>query len=161
MKFEILNAKEHNRKDFDCGVKELNQYIQKYANQDQKRGLTKIYVLAEGSRIIGYYSISAHAVLRDHLPQNINLGGYGDVPYLLLGSLAFDNKYQRQGYGDTLIVHAFKTTMETAQKVGIPGIIVDAKNDAIVSFYEGFGFKRIKATETRLVLPITALSKLL
>ncbi len=161
MKFEILNTKEHNRKNFDCGVEVLNQYLEKYASQDQKRGLTKIYILSEDDIILGYYSLSAHSVLRDNLPKEIKVGGCGDIPFLLLGRLAVDKKYQGQGYGDVLIFHAFKITMEIAEKVGILGIIVDAKNEDIISFYEGFGFKRLKVTETRLVLPITALSKLL
>ncbi|VAX28369.1 hypothetical protein MNBD_NITROSPIRAE01-566 [hydrothermal vent metagenome] len=161
MKFEILNTKIHKRKNFDCGVEALNRYLEKYANQDQKRGLTKIYILSEENTIVGYYSLSAHSAMRDNLPEEIKIGGYGDIPFLLLGRLAVDKKHQGQGYGDVLIFHAFKITMEIAEKVGILAMIVDAKNDAVVSFYEGFGFKRLKATETRLVLPITALSKLL
>jgi len=161
MKLEILDTKKHDRKKFNCGVKALNLYLQKYANQDQKRGLSKIYVLADNTAIVGYYSISAHSVTRDNLPDNSRIGGYGDIPFLLLGRLAVDQNYQGHGYGDTLIFHAFKTTMETAEKVGILGMIVDAKDDDAASFYEGFGFKTLKATQNRLVLPITALSKLL
>ena len=161
MKFETLNTKKHDCKKFDCGVEALNQYLQKYANQDQQHGLSKIYVLSEGNAIVGYYAISAHSVMRDHLPEDIRIAGYGDIPFLLLGRLAVDKRYQRQGYGDALIFHAFKLTTETAEKIGILGMIVDAKNDEVISFYEGFGFKRLKATEARLVLPITALSKLL
>lgn len=160
MKFEILDSKKHDRKNFDCGVDDLNTYLQQYANQDQKRNLNKTYVLAQGTTVIGYYSISAHSVMRDNLPDDIRIGGYGDIPFLLLGRLAVDKKYQRQGYGDTLIVHAFKTTMEAARKVGILGIIVEAKNDDAVSFYEGFGFRKLKASRNKLVLPITALTKL-
>lgn len=160
MKFESLNTKRHNRKNFDCGVEALNIYLQKYANQDQKRNLNRVYVLANDVTVIGYYSISAHSVPGDNLPDDIKLGGYGDIPFLLLGRLAVDKKYQGAGYGDTLIVHAFNTTMDAARKVGILGIIVDAKDDKAVSFYEGFGFRKLKATRNRLVLPVTALSKL-
>lgn len=160
MKFEILDSKKHDRKNFDCGVDGLNTYLQQYANQDQKRNLNKTYVLAKGRTVIGYYSISAHSVMRDNLPDDIRIGGYGDIPFLLLGRLAVDKRYQRQGYGDTLIVHAFKTTMEAARKVGILGIIVEAKNDDAVSFYEGFGFRKLKASHNKLVLPIAALTKL-
>ena len=161
MKFEVLNTKKHHRKNFDCGVEALNVYLQKYANQDQQRGVTKIYVLADSASVVGYYTISAHSVMRDNLPEDIKIAGYGNIPFLLLGRLAVDLKYQKQGYGDALIFHAFKTTVETAKKVGILGIIVDAKDDNASAFYEGFGFKKLKATGSRLVLPITALSKLL
>ena len=161
MKFEPLNTQKYDRKSFDCGVEALNLYLQKFANQDQKRSLTKVYVLSEGKKVIGYYSISAHSVMRDKLPEDIKLGGYSDVPFLLLGRLAVDRGYQGQGYGDALIFHAFKTTMGAAEKIGILGIIVDAKDEKAVKFYEGFGFKGLAGTKNRLVLPITAIASLL
>ena len=61
MEFSALNPKLHNRKGFDCGVKALNRYLQQVAGQDQKRNLSKVYVLAEGESIVGYYSLSAHS----------------------------------------------------------------------------------------------------
>jgi GNAT superfamily N-acetyltransferase len=161
MEFEQLQPLTHNRKDFDCGVEALNQYIQKVANQDQKRNLTKIYVLADNEEIIGYYSISAHSVMRDYLPEDIKSGTYKDIPFLLLGRLAVDKRHQGKGYGDALIFHAFKTTMEAAEKVGILGILVDAKDEKAASFYEGFGFRRLLGTLNRLVLPISVISKLM
>ncbi len=62
MKFELLNSKQHNRNQFDCGTSVLNIYLQRIANQDQKKNLSRIYVLAKESQIVGYYSISAHSV---------------------------------------------------------------------------------------------------
>lgn len=161
MKFEHLQPKKHNRNDFDCGVEALNLYLQRVANQDQKRSLTKVYVLAEGERVIGYYSISAHSVSKDHLPENKQFGGYHEIPFLLLGRLAVDRHYQGLGYGDVLILHAFATTMEAAEKVGIMGMVVDAKDENAASFYQGFGFKRLSSTKNRLVLPLSALAKLI
>ena len=75
MQFEKLDKSKHDRKSFDCGVVDLNLYLQKIANQDQKRSLSKVYVLAENSHIIGYYSISTHSVSRDSLPDDMRLFG--------------------------------------------------------------------------------------
>ncbi len=157
MQFELLDAKKHNRKRFDCGVNALNLYFQRFANQDQKRSLTKVYVLVDKNEIVGYYTLSAHSVLRDDLPADTKSGSYGEVPFLLLGRLAVDKRYQGKGFGDSLIVHAFKNTRAAAEKIGILGIIVDAKDDKASSFYEGFGFKKLRATKNRLVLPISAM----
>ena len=157
MKFEPLDTSQHDRKNFDCGVDALNVYIQRFANQDQKRSLTKVYVLADQNHIIGYYTLSAHSVLRDKLPPDIKLGGYSDIPFLLLGRLAVDIDHQKQGYGDASLVHAFENTQQAAQQVGILGIIVDAKDESAVSFYQGFGFRRLTEMKNRLVLPITAM----
>ena len=160
MRFELLDPKKHDRKNFNCGVEALNLYLQRVANQDQKRSLTKVYVLADGRRLIGYYSISAHSVLRDCLPEDIKLASYKNIPFLLLGRLAVDKEYQGQGYGDTLIFHAFKTTLDAAEKVGILGMVVEAKDDSTVSFYEGFGFKRLHKSRNKLVLSITMMKML-
>jgi len=72
-----------------------------------------------------------------------------------------DRQYQGLGYGDALIFHAFTTTVEVAQKVGIMGMVVDSKNEGAAAFYEGFGFKRLSSTKTRLVLPMSTLAKLI
>ena len=158
MLFEYLKPKKHDRKRFDCGVSALNFYLQRGANQDQRRSLTKIYVLAEGERIIGYYSISAHSVMRDNLPDDIKLAGYRDVPFLLLGRLAVDKAFQGQGYGDALIFHGFKITLDAAEKVGILGMVVDAKDENAASFYEGFGFRPLRGSASRLVLPLSVMA---
>ena len=160
MLFEHLNPKKHDRKGFDCGVEALNIYLQRGANQDQRRSLTKIYVLAEEENVVGYCSISAHSVLRDNLPDDIKLASYRDIPFLLLGRLAVDKNYQGQGYGDALIFHAFKTTLDAAEKVGILGMVVDAKDKTAASFYEGFGFKRLRESKNRLVLPLSVMESL-
>ncbi len=159
MKFEILNPKRHNRNDFDCGVKALNLYLQKFANQDQKRSLTKVYVLADEETIIGYYSISAHSVFRDNLPENKKIGAYQNLPFLLLGRLAVDKRRQGHGYGDVLIHHAFETTLYAAEAIGIMGMVVDTKNEKALAFYEEFGFKRLLGTKNRLMLPLAAIKK--
>lgn len=160
MKFEPLDPKKHKRKNFDCGVTALNLYLQQFANQDQKRNLTRVYVLAENAQIIGYYSISAHSVLTDELPDKKRLANYPYAPFLLLGRLAVDKNHQGEGYGDTLLFHAFKTTMETAEKIGILGIIVDAKDERAARFYENFGFKKLTASPNRLVLHLSAIAEL-
>jgi ribosomal protein S18 acetylase RimI-like enzyme len=161
MKFERLDPQKHQRKGFDCGVIALNLYLQQFANQDQKRGLTRVYVLAEQQEIIGYYSICAHSVPTDQLPDNAKLGSYQDAPFLLLGRLAVDLHYQGHGYGDALIFHAFSITSEAAEKIGTLGMIVDAKDEKAAGFYQKFGFQPLSATKNRLMLPFSAMKSLL
>ncbi|MBZ0255958.1 GNAT family N-acetyltransferase, partial [bacterium] len=138
---------------------ELNEYLQKYANQDQKRSLTRVCVLAEDKTIIGFYSICAHSVLRMDLPETQQAGAYETLPFLLLGRLAVDRRYQGQALGDALIYHAFDTTLRAAETVGVMGMVVHAKNENAVKFYENFGFQRLLGTRNRLVLPLTAIKK--
>jgi ribosomal protein S18 acetylase RimI-like enzyme len=97
----------------------------------------------------------------DALPDTIRLGAYQDAPFLLLGRLAVDKRYQGQGYGDALIFHAFKITADAADKIGTLGIVVDAKDENALGFYQKFGFKPLSASKNRLVLPFSALKQLL
>jgi len=159
MKFELLDTQKHDRKAFDCGIDALNAYLQRVANQDQKRNLAKTYVLAHQNEIIGYCSLCTHSVSKDQMPENESTGIYSSVPFLLLGRLAIDKKHQKRGYGEALIFHAFKITAEIAEKVGVQGIIVDAKDEKAVLFYEKFGFHRLKSSTNRLMLTLAAIKK--
>ena len=161
MKFEILNPKQHDRHSFDCGIDILNLYLQKFANQDQKRSLSKIYVLSEEKKIVGYYTVSAHSVSKDTLPDGIQSGNYSDLPFLLLGRLAVDKSYQGKGYGEALVYHACKTTMSAADQVGIFGMIVEAKNEKVAKFYQNLGFKKLAQTKNRLVLPTATIKHII
>lgn len=161
MKFERLQPDLHDRKTFDCGDAALNLYLRQFANQDQNRGLSRVYVLAEQRRIVGYYSLSAYSVATDELAEQTRTGAYRELPFLLLGRLAVDQAFQGQDLGDALIIHAFQTTVEAAEKIGIFGMIVDAKDERAAGFYERFGFKRLNASKNRLVLPFSAIKKLL
>lgn len=160
MKFERLQPDLHDRKTFDCGDAALNLYLRQFANQDQNRGLSRVYVLAEQRRIVGYYSICAYSVATDELADQARIGAYRELPFLLLGRLAVDQAFQGQGLGDALIIHAFKTSVEAAEKIGIFGMIVDAKDERAAGFYQRFGFKRLNTSKNRLVLPFSAIKKL-
>ncbi len=161
MQFELLNPKKHDRKSFDCGVEALNLYLQRAANQDSKRSITRVHVMVEGKRIIGFFTLSGHSVLRDNLPDDVKISSYKDLPFLLLGRLAVDVEFQGRGYGDLLIYHAFKKTAAIAEDAGILGIIVEAKDDRAASFYDGIGFLPLEATPQRMVLPIQTINSLL
>jgi hypothetical protein len=66
-------ANHHDRSKFDCGVEELNIYLQKYSSQHQRRGVSRTYVAIEDTaeRVLGYYTISAGAVDFDTVPENL------------------------------------------------------------------------------------------
>ena len=153
--FEKLAPKRHDRKGFKCGVPALDNYLQKYAGQDLRRNMTQVYVLSNDTRIIGYYSISAHSVSSSSIPSDLSpKSGYSEFPFLLLGRLAIDQNEQGKGYGSALIYHAFETTVEAAQKIGLMGMVVEAKNEEVATYYEGFGFMRSVGDKNRLLLPL-------
>lgn len=156
---EPLDRKEHDRAAFNCDRPELNEYIQKQARQDQERGAAVVFVLREpGSKtIVGYFTLNASSVEHQGLPAETahKLPRYPTLPAALIGRLAVDKNYQRQGIGGYLLVSALKKALHLSKtEMGICVVIVDAKDDTARSFYEAFGFLRLPEDEYRLFMPM-------
>lgn len=49
--------KGHDRSSFDCGVEPLNDYLKRYALQNQKRDAARTYVVTSGEQVVGYYTL--------------------------------------------------------------------------------------------------------
>ncbi|MGX2975510.1 GNAT family N-acetyltransferase [Ursidibacter arcticus] len=152
------------RNSFSCTVKELEDYFHKYASQDVKKKLTKCFVLVENkqSKIIGYYTLSALSVPISDIPQekrNKNIP-YPNIPAVLIGRLAVDTNFQHQGYGKFLIADAIHKIKNTA--IGAAILVVEAKNDNAVSFYQRLGFvefKELIGNHRKLFYPLTTFIK--
>jgi GNAT superfamily N-acetyltransferase len=163
-------AKRHDRAAFDCGVEELNVYLQRYASQNEKAGLSQHYVAPgsyagsgadKSSNILGYYALSAGAVDFELLTedQRKRLPRY-PVPVAHLGRLAVDQSAQGQGLGETLLIDALARTVKVADEVGIHAVEVVAINDAARKFYAKYGFIALRDDANHLYLPIKTVKKL-
>ena len=85
MIIEKLN-KYHKKEEFDCGNGFLNDFIKKYAYQNQNRYLVGItYVIHIDNRIIGYITLSASSIKKILINTK---KPYDDVPVLRIGRLA-------------------------------------------------------------------------
>lgn len=67
----VLLTKDHDRNPFDCGVPALNDYLKKYALQNQKRHAARTYVATGGDRIVGYYSLAYGSVSLEEATQSV------------------------------------------------------------------------------------------
>jgi len=56
--------KQYQRDDFDCGYPSLNDYIKKYARQNDQKVIAKAFVALadESNKIVGYYTLSSQEV---------------------------------------------------------------------------------------------------
>lgn len=152
-------GKHHDKESFNCGVKELDEYLKRRASQDIKRRINSVYVLVDNSEIIGFYTLSAFTVHFTDLPlefakkypQNMLL------PCWLIGRLAVDIKHHNQKFGETILMHALRKAKSLSEQVGGCLVILDAKNDGVKSFYLKYGFKPIINDELRLYLPTASI----
>ena len=96
--------KKHDRSLFDCGNAELNNYLKRYARQNDKLGINKTFVAINPDTPVvvdGYYTISSSAIDFQSLPEENKkkLPAY-PVPSALIGKLAVDIPCQGEGLGD-------------------------------------------------------------
>lgn len=155
---EQLSAR-HNRSSFDCGVQELNTYIQKYSGQHQRKGMGRTYVaIEEGeTRVVGYYTISSSAVAFEAVPDNLPRH---PVPVVLIGRLAVDNSARGSGLGETLLIHALQSAQRASEILGVYAVVVDALDKNAKGFYLRYGFHELTDDHLHLYLPMKALTQL-
>ena len=138
----LLLTKDHDRNSFDCGVPALNDYLKKYALQNQKKHAARTYVATRGNRIVGYYSLAYGSVSLEDAPQNVKSGlPRHPIPVILLARLAVDSTEQGRGLGAALLKDALLRTIQAAEIAGLRAMLVHAKNDSAKHFYEKYGFE--------------------
>jgi len=149
----------HDRRNFDCGVEELNSYLQRYSGQHERKGMGRTYVATkEGdARVLGYYTISSGAVAFDIVPENLPRH---PVPIALVGRLAVDNTARGQRLGETLLIHALRSAQRAAKIVGIYAVVVDVFDESAKSFYLKYGFDELTDDHLHLYLPMKVIERL-
>lgn len=114
---------------FDSGKPELNDYLKKYAWQNQKKrySITFIATVENSKEIAGYYCTSASSIEFANIPDTLNkkLPKY-PAPVMLIGQLAVDKKMQGKGLGKVLLMHALSRTVHISSEMGIFAVRVDA-----------------------------------
>jgi len=145
-------------KKFHCNSEPLNDYLKRFATGNHRKNIGKTFVLFSKQNIIGYYTISMGNVDFRYLPARYQTGlPKYPIPVARIGRLAVASEAQGQGFGKILIVDAFKRIWEASQMIASYAVIVDAKDDKAVSFYEHFGFCSFENEKMSLFLPLTAL----
>ncbi len=146
----------HNRSGFDCGVPELNTFLKATARQHSQKGISRTFVLTDGSSaILGFFSLTLSELHTEQLPsthaRKYPLHG---LPAVRLARLAISLKEQKKGYGELLLTEAIHRTALIAEQAGVIGLFVDAKGDAARKFYVRYGFITIPGHPLQLFLPI-------
>lgn len=157
-------GKQHDRKSFDCGEPSLNQYLNRYANQDIRRRVNRVFVaspLDAPRQVVGYYSLSAGGLDATVIPDAFRrrLPRY-PVPVVLLGRLAIGESHQGKGLGSILLADALRRIGKASQVMAVYAVVVDALNDQAADFYRQFGFIPLPSQPLKLFLPMDSVAAL-
>lgn len=145
---------------FVCGQPALDEYIRRYASQDIRRNVARVFVAApehDSRQLAGFFTLSAGSVSCSDLPASLakRLPRY-PVPVALIGRLAVATECQGKGLGSILLADACRKIAHASSALAVVGIVVDAKDAAAASFYRHFGFLDLPGQPDRLLLPATA-----
>ena len=161
LKIETL-TRTHNRAAFDCGNRELNQYLKNTARQHIEKGISRTFVLVDDSNpseILGFFTLTACEIHVETLPRRYAKKYPARAPAAKLARLAVMKKLQRKGLGRHMMINAIERILKVSQHLGIIGFFVDAKNTEARAFYEQFGFIPLPDSPLELFLPISTLHK--
>jgi predicted GNAT family N-acyltransferase len=155
---QVLDVRVHDRAAFHCGVPTLDDYLHKYAAQQNAKGISTVFVIVEDavpSKILGFYTLSAAQIDVQQISETERkkLPRY-PVPCFRMGRLARDIESRSAGLGEVLIGCAVDRCLHARSLVGAYALLVDAKDEKAKSFYERYGFIPCVDAPMTLYLPL-------
>jgi len=151
----------HDRAAFRCGDNALDEYFRTQVTQDIRRRIANCFVVVEvaTSRVAAYYTLSAASIPLVDLPPHEakRLPRYLTLPAVRIGRLAVDQRFQRRGLGELMLMNATDRAIQGAAAAF--ALLVDAKNDRAAAFYHRYGFRPIVSKPRTLFLPLATAQK--
>lgn len=144
---------QHRLDDFDCGKKALNEWLVRQARQAQGSGSAKTFVVADGDRVVGYFSLTVGQVDTLDAPERFRKGmGQYPLPVVILARLAVSRHDQGRGIGFGLLQDAIRRTLLIAEQAGIRAMLPHPIDAEAARFYIRFGFIQSPLREQQLLL---------
>ena len=147
---------------FDCGKPTLNDWLIRHARQAQASGSAKTYVVIDGGRVAGYFSLTVGQADALQVPERIRkgMGGY-PIPVVVLARLAVSSQHQGQGIGIGMLQDAIRRTVAIADQAGVRALLTHPIDEEATRFYQRFGFESSPIREQQLLLLLKDARRLL
>ena len=147
-------AEGDDRHSFDCGRDFLNIWFRRHAWANQASGASRVNVIADAAsgRIAGYVTLSASQIERAFLPKPQQRHRPDPIPALLLGQLAVDKAFQKQGHAASLLLFALKSALRASEMIGAMGVIAHPLDDGVRGFYARWGFQDLSFDPRRAMI---------
>ncbi|EUJ23223.1 N-acetyltransferase GCN5 [Listeria grandensis FSL F6-0971] len=134
---------------FECGIALLDDFICTEAIKQDTEMLNSTTVMMKGNELIGYFTICAGEVTLAKKFKKSKTKYFTNqlkiYPAFKITHFAIKSKYQRQGYGLTLMNTLFRIfSVNIAPYVKFPVLVVDSLNTKSTEFYKSMGFSDIE-----------------
>ena len=118
-------------------------------------------MVADGNRVIGFYSLAVTAVLRQQATGRARRNMPEPIPAMLLARLAVDRTVAGRGLGRALLRDAMLRTLQVAEVAGIRLLLVHAADDEARRWYLQFDFEPSPTDPMHLMLVVEDLRRAL
>jgi hypothetical protein len=155
----LLNSA-HDVSEFHCGKAALNDFIRRFALENQKSGKSGTYVATRADRVVAFYSLAPGGVAPVDVPARIAKGqGSQAIRVILLARLAVDITEQGQGIGAHMLLDALRRAVEGAEVIGGRAVLVHAQDEEARDSFQRYDFESSPTDELHLLLLIKDLRK--
>ena len=153
-------SKTHNRKAFNCGDADMNNFLQRYARQAHEQNASKTFCAIDSvtpNNILGFYTITPSAVAYEVVPTTMAKGlAQHEISGFKLARLATDITFAGRGLGGQLIAAAALRCLRLVAEGGGILLIIDAKSERAAKWYASYGAEPLRDKPLTLVMPLSS-----
>lgn len=142
---------------FSCGDEAMDNWFLGKALNWCYLGFCQVYIALDDEGVAGFFSLSPTQIEPKSLTNSIRAGKNALAhPGLLLGRIAVRTDLQGSSLrvGTTLLEHAICRACEISKTVGGRFIVLDAKNEDLFVWYARHGFRSLRDSKLRMILPM-------
>lgn len=153
----------HQRRAFDCGHSEVNDWLHTKALQHQDKRLSATKVLLNRDKAIaGYYTLATGQVDFGDLPSDLARKlPRRALPVAILAWLGVSVSSQGQKLGDLLLAQALRDCYEAGKTFAFVAVILDCVDDRAKAFYERWDFSELPGNPYRFFLSSQTLTAMM
>lgn len=146
--------REHRRRDFGCGERQVDDWLKTKALQNQSKHLSVTKVLLdEADDIAGFFTLATGQVSFADLPLEITERlPKRELPVAVLAWLGVSRQYQGQGVGRILLAQSLRDCHLAGQTFPFVAVILDCVNETAKAFYKRWDFQELPGHPFRLFL---------
>lgn len=131
---------QHDCSAFDCGHAALAEWLRRRARSNEAARGSRCFVVCEGKRVVGFYTLAAGSVRRAAAPGAVRRNMPDPVPAIVLGRLAVDRAWQGRGLGADLLQDAVLRAVRASHEIGARVLLCHAVDERARRFYLRHGF---------------------
>ena len=135
----------------------LDDWLRRRARGNQVSGASRTFVICADDVVVGYYALASGAVSASAASSRFRRNMPEPIPVAVLGRLAVDQAWHKQGIGRALFRDSALRVMQAAETIGIRGILVHAISDEAKVFYLALGLSELPLEPMTLMVTLTDL----